>query len=418
MMIAVRDIAKKTNKAYIDFLEAGTTRLKNQILLSIASKIREKSEYIIQENNKDIQAGKKAGLSKAVLDRLELTEKRIQSMIKACEEIVALPDPVGKITDMVVRPQGFKVGRMQVPIGVIGIIYEARPNVTIEAATLCLKSGNGVILRGGSNSYHSNMALVKVLKETLNDHNVDGHLISYIESTERSAIDDMLIQDDFIHLIIPRGGEGLIKNVVEKSRIPVLKHYKGVCHVYVNEKADLDMAINITLNAKVQRPAVCNSMETLVVDKNIALKFLPVVLKKLQDNGVEIRGCEETRSIYSDNVKIATEDDWYAEFLDLILAVKVVGNIDQAIEHINHYGSAHTDSIITKDINYANRFVNNVDSASVIVNASTRLSDGGVYGLGAEIGISTDKLHARGPMGLQELTTYKWIVTGDGHIRE
>jgi glutamate-5-semialdehyde dehydrogenase len=307
---------------------------------------------------------------------------------------------------------------MRVPIGVIGIIYEARPNVTIEAATLCLKSGNAVILRGGSSAYHSNMALMKILKEALTANGVDEHLLSCLTSTERNAVDEMLQQDGLIHLIIPRGGEGLIRHVVEKSRIPVLKHYQGVCHTYVHAQADLNMAEKIAVNAKVQRPGVCNSMETLLVDAEIADTFLPHAIKALQGHGVEIRACDRTRAICGETLKAATEDDYYAEFLDLILAVKVVDSVDEAAAHINKYGSGHTDAIITKDISTANAFIKNVDSASVIVNATTRLADGGVYGLGAEIGISTDRLHARGPMGLEELTTYKWIVLGEGHIRE
>jgi len=416
-MFSIKDAALKTNLAYREFLKKGSTKLKNKILKTIGSLIYENSQFIIDENSKDLENAEKAGLSKAFLDRLALNDKRLEGMRKACEEIAALPDPIGKVYDMVVRPQGFRVGKMRVPIGVIGIIYEARPNVTIEAAALCLKSGNGVILRGGTNAYNSNMALAKILKQALNKHKVNEALVSYIESRDREAVDEMVVQDDFIHLIIPRGGEGLIRSVVEKSKIPVLKHYKGVCHIYVHSKADLEMALKIVLNAKVQRPAVCNSMETLLVDKEIASSFLPMVLKELQKQGVEIRGCEKTISLYSENVKLASDEDYYAEFLDLILAVRVVDNVDEAIEHINHYGSGHTDAIITDDIKTADGFINNVDSASVTVNASTRLSDGGVYGLGAEIGISTDRLHARGPMGLEELTTYKWIVLGEGHIR-
>lgn len=417
-MQTIRELAEKTHAAYNAFLNTGSTKLKNDILETIAVKIQQKQDFLTQENQKDLDAGKKVGLSSALLDRLKLNEKRINGMINACREIIALPDPVGKLTDMVVRPEGFKVGRMQVPIGVIGIIYEARPNVTIEAATLCLKSGNAVILRGGSNAFHSNMALVSVLKEALQAHNVDPNLISYIESTDRNAVDEMLVLDDLIHLIIPRGGEGLIKSVVAKSRIPVLKHYKGVCAVYVDKEADLDMAQKVAVNAKVQRPAVCNSMENLLVHESIADTYLPKVANEFIKLGVELRGCEKTCKILGDKVNPATEEDYYEEFLELILAVKVVSDLDEAVAFINKYGSAHTDAIITKDINTANTFVNNVDSASVMVNASTRLADGGVYGLGAEIGISTDKLHARGPMGLEELTTYKWLVTGDGHIRE
>ena len=414
----VRELAKNTHAAYQEFLKIGSTQLKNNILQSIAEKIAAHRDFLLKENQKDLDAGKERRLTAAFLDRLALNDERIQGMIQSCHEIIALPDPVGKIYDMVVRPAGFKVGRMRVPIGVIGIIYEARPNVTIEAATLCLKSGNAVILRGGNNAYHSNMALMTVLKEALKDNGVNEYLLSYLASKDRAAVDEMLKQDDLIHLIIPRGGESLIRSVVEKSRIPVLKHYKGVCHVYVNVFADQDMAEKIVINAKVQRPATCNSAETLLVDEHIAKTFLPKVLKKLQAAGVEIRGCEKTRAIYSKDVNPATEDDYYAEFLDLILAVKVVKNIDEATAHINHYGSGHTDAIVTKDIQVANQFINYVDTASVIVNATTRLADGGVYGLGAEIGISTDRLHARGPMGLEELTTYKWIVQGNGHLRE
>ncbi|MBW6457847.1 MAG: glutamate-5-semialdehyde dehydrogenase [FCB group bacterium] len=414
----MRELAEKTNAAYKTFLKDGSTRLKNAVLSSVASLLDANRDYLKEKNMMDLEAGKAQGLSEAMLDRLALNDARIDGMIRSCEEILALPDPVGRIYDMQVRPEGFRVGKMRVPIGVIGIIYEARPNVTIEAATLCLKSGNAVILRGGSSAYHSNMALMKILKDALKANGVDEHLLSCPISTDRNAVDEMLQQDDLIHLIIPRGGESLIRRVVEKSRIPVLKHYQGVCHIYVHAQADLAMAEKVAINAKVQRPGVCNSMETLLVDAAIADAFLPKTMKALQDKGVEIRGCERTRAIGGKSIKPATEDDYYAEFLDLILAVKVVDNADAAAAHINQYGSGHTDAIITKDIDTANAFINNVDSASVIVNATTRLADGGVYGLGAEIGISTDRLHARGPMGLEELTTYKWIVLGEGHIRE
>jgi len=414
----VREIAEKTNAAYKAFLRDGTTKLKNAILWSVAYLLDANRDYLKEKNLRDLEAGAAQGLSEAMLDRLALNDTRIDGMIRSCKEIIALPDPVGRIYDMQVRPEGFRVGKMRVPIGVIGIIYEARPNVTIEAATLCLKSGNAVILRGGSSAYHSNMALMKILKEALTANGVDEHLLSCLTSTERNAVDEMLQQDGLIHLIIPRGGEGLIRHVVEKSRIPVLKHYQGVCHTYVHAQADLNMAEKIAVNAKVQRPGVCNSMETLLVDAEIADTFLPHAIKALQGHGVEIRACDRTRAICGETLKAATEDDYYAEFLDLILAVKVVDSVDEAAAHINKYGSGHTDAIITKDISTANAFIKNVDSASVIVNATTRLADGGVYGLGAEIGISTDRLHARGPMGLEELTTYKWIVLGEGHIRE
>jgi len=416
-MSAVRALAEKTHAAYQNFLGQGTTRLKNDVLLTLAGLLEAGSRVLDAENKKDLEAGEKAGLSGAFLDRLALNDRRIQGMIDACRDIARLNDPVGRIYDMVVRPEGFRVGRMRVPIGVIGIIYEARPNVTVEAAALCLKSGNAVILRGGSDAYHSNMALIGIIQKALVAHDVDPYLISFLESRDREAVNEMLIQDDLIHLIIPRGGEGLIRSVVEKSRIPVLKHYKGICHVYVHEKADREMAVNIVLNAKVQRPAVCNAAETLLVDAAVAQVMLPEILKKLQEAGVEIRGCEKTRAIYKQDVKPATEADYHAEYLDLIIAVRIVENINEAVRHINTYGSGHTDAIVTGDMLAAGFFENNVDSASVMVNATTRLSDGSVYGLGAEIGISTDRLHARGPMGLEELTTYKWIVHGNGHLR-
>jgi glutamate-5-semialdehyde dehydrogenase len=417
-MQSVRDLAARTNRAYRAFLKSGSTQVKNDVLLGMAAALKKEKEFILSENARDLEKGKRDGLTTAFLDRLALRDNTIESMAKACEEVAALPDPVGRIYDMSVRPQGFRAGRMRVPIGVIGIIYEARPNVTVEAAALCLKSGNGVILRGGSSAFFSNMALVKMIQSVLKERKTDANLISTIESTDRNAVDELVTLDDLVHLIIPRGGEGLIRSVTEKSRIPVLKHHKGVCHVYVHEQADLDMAETVTVNAKVQRPAVCNAAETLLVDEAVAGAFLPRIVPKLQGLGVEIRGCEKTRALVSQGVKPATEEDWTAEYLELILAVRVVKGVDEAVEHINGYGSNHTDAIITKDIRTADRFVREVDSASVMVNASTRLADGGEYGLGAEIGISTDRLHARGPMGLEELTSYKWVVIGDGHVRE
>jgi glutamate-5-semialdehyde dehydrogenase len=414
----VRELAQKTHAAYLAFLKTGSSEKKNAILASIAKGIEAAREDLKHCNQKDLNIGREKHLTDAFLDRLALNDKRIDGMIQSCLELIDLPNPVGEIYESSKRPEGFTVSRIRVPIGVIGIIYEARPNVTIEAATLCMKSGNGVILRGGSNAFHSNMALVKVLQEALKTNNVDENLLSYLATTDRAAVDELLQQDDLIHLIIPRGGESLIRSVVEKSRIPVLKHYKGVCHVYVHEAADLDMATKIIVNAKVQRPATCNSAETLLVDENIAKIFLPKALAKLQEAGVEIRACAKTQMIYDKDVVLATKDDYYAEFLDLKIAVKVVENIDAAITHINKYGSAHTDAIISQDKTATESFIRNADTASVIVNASTRLADGGVYGLGAEIGISTDRLHARGPMGLKELCTYKWVVSGNGHLRE
>ena len=413
----VRELAIKTHQAYQSFLSEGTTEKKNAILKSIADGIEACREELKIANQKDLNIGREKNLTEAFLDRLALNDARIDGMIRSCMELIDLPDPVGEIYESSVRPEGFTVSRMRVPIGVTGIIYEARPNVTTEAATLCMKSGNATILRGGSNAYHSNMALVKVIQKALKDNQVNPYLISYLDSTDRAAVDELLKQDDLVHLIIPRGGESLIRSVVEKSRIPVLKHYKGVCHVYVHESADQKMAEAITINAKVSRPATCNSAETLLVDEKIADTFLPKVLPALQAKGVEIRGGTRTIMAYDKDVILAGEEDYYAEFLDLILAVKVVKNIEEAVAHVNEYGSGHTDAIITKDQSAADYFIQNADTASVIVNASTRLADGGVYGLGAEIGISTDRLHARGPMGLRELCTYKWVVTGNGHLR-
>lgn len=414
----IRELAQKTNAAYQTFLKEGTNDKKNSILASIAHEIDVNRDKLKHCNQKDLNLGREKHLTEAFLDRLALNDARIDGMIQSCQELIELPDPVGEIYESSVRPEGFTVSRMRVPIGVIGIIYEARPNVTIEAATLCMKSGNGVILRGGSNAYHSNMALIKIIQKALKDNKVDEHLISYLDTTDRSAVEELLKQDDLIHLIIPRGGEGLIRSVVENSRIPVLKHYKGVCHVYVHEDADQEMAQKITLNAKVSRPATCNSAETLLIDESIAKEFLPKILPALQEKGVEIRACNKTRAIYSKNISVASDADYAAEFLDLIISVKVVKNIDEAIAHIAKYGSGHTESIISKDKKVCDYFIRNTDTASVIVNASTRLADGGVYGLGAEIGISTDRLHARGPMGLKELCTYKWVVQGDGHLRK
>lgn len=415
-MTSIHNLAKLTFQAYHDFLNIGSTRTKNDVLITIAENIDKERKILVEQNRIDIEQGKTAGLSQAFLDRLLLNDKRIQGMIDACHDVATLRDPVGEIERMTVRPEGFRVGKMRVPIGVIGIIYEARPNVTIEAAVLCLKSGNAVLLKGGSDALNSNRALVEILKKSLRQHHVNENLISFIDSKDRSAVEKMVKQDQYIHLIIPRGGEGLIRSVVEHASVPVLKHYKGVCHVYIHEDADHKMAYQIAENAKIQRPAVCNSMETLLIHKNIGDPFIKDTLSKLKEKGVMLKGCEQTCRLMSGADK-ATEEDWYAEYLDYTLAVKIVNDMEEAIAHINLYGSAHTDAIVTRDIQTADRFVKLVDSASVMVNATTRLSDGAVYGLGAEIGISTDKLHARGPMGLEGLTTYKWVVLGNGHIR-
>lgn len=350
------------------------------------------------------------------MDRLTLKQATIEQMAQGLREVAALPDPVGKIISMWRRPNGLLVGKMRIPLGVIGIIYESRPNVTVDAAALCLKSGNAVILRGGSESIKSNLAIASVLQQVLQETSIPVNAIQVIPMTEREAVSEMLQLDEYIDLIIPRGGEELIRAVVAQSRIPVIKHYKGVCHIFVDAQADIDMAVNICLNAKTQRPGVCNAMETLLVHKDIAGKFLPLAANKLKKAGVVLKGCAKTKLILK-NIEKATDDDWYEEYLDLILAIKIVEDIDEAIAHIEKYGSLHTESIITNDYNNSQRFLNEVNSSTVLVNASTRFSDGFELGLGAEIGISTTKLHAFGPMGLEELTTLKFIIYGNGQVR-
>ena len=402
---------KNTYEAYKEFLNIGTTKLKNSILNSLADKISQEKDFLIGENKKDLLKAETKNLTKALIDRLTLTEKRIEDIAFSCKEIAKLEDPVGKIRNMFVRPQGFSVGKMSVPIGVIAIIYEARPNVTIETFSLCLKSGNATILKGGTDANNSNLAFIKIIKEILREQKVNENTVNYIE--DRQQIETLLEMKDHIHLVIPRGGENLIKMVSEKSKIPVLKHYKGVCHIFVEKTADLQMAQKIILNAKIQRPGVCNALETLLIDKAIAKEFVPVITKSLQENKVQIRACQDFMKFYDKDVILATEVDWYEEYLDLILSVKIVDDLNEAIFHINKYSSAHTEAILSNDFSAIQKFLKNVDSASVIVNASTRLADGGVYGLGAEIGIATDKLHARGPMGVEELTCEKWILLGE-----
>lgn len=391
--------------------------VKNNALHKMAEGLLKNAAFLKEENAKDLEAGEKKGLAKAMLERLALTDKVLASMADGLKEVAALSDPVGEVTKMWKRPNGLMVGKMRIPIGVIGIIFESRPNVTADAAGLCLKSGNAVILRGGSEAINSNNAIAKILNQACVEAGVPEKAVQVIPTTDRDAILEMLKLEEFIDLIIPRGGEGLIRFVVENSKIPVIKHYKGVCHVFVDESADMDMAVDIAFNAKVQRPGVCNSMETLLVHKNIAASFLPVMYEKYKASGVELRGCEKTRQILKD-IKAASEEDWSAEYLDLILAVKVVDDMDKAIDHINKYGSLHTESIVTKDYSNSQRFLREVNSSTVVVNASTRFSDGHQLGLGAEIGISTTKIHAFGPMGLEELTTQKFIIYGDGQIRQ
>lgn len=389
---------------------------KDKALISMSEAILSEQGFIIEENKKDIEESKAKGFREAFIDRLTLTPSRIKSMAQGLKEIAALHDPVGEIVKMWRRPNGLLVGKMRIPIGVIGIIYESRPNVTADGAGLCIKSGNAVILRGGSESIRSNMAICTILRDSLKKNDLPEDCIQTIPVTDRVAIVEMLKLEDYIDLIIPRGGEELIRFISENSRIPVIKHYKGVCHIFIDESADPQMAERICINAKVQRPGVCNAMETLLIHENIAESFLPLIIKRFEEAGVEVRGCRRTREIVP-HVKEATEDDWYTEYLDLIISVKVVKNLDEAISHIEEYGSMHTEAIVTQDYRNSQIFLNSVNSSTILVNASTRFSDGFELGLGAEIGISTSKLHAFGPMGVEELTTTKFIVYGNGQIR-
>ena len=411
----IKQMAIEAKKAARTMANLSTTA-KNNALLKMADALMAQKDYIQQENQKDLDAGRDKGLSSAMLDRLELSDKVMASMVKGLQEVVALPDPVGEISEMNKQPSGITVGRMRIPLGVIGMIYESRPNVTVDAASLCLKAGNAIILRGGSEAINSNLALAKVLQEALASENIDAAAIQVIPVADREAVNVMLTLEEQIDLIIPRGGEGLIRFVAENSRIPVLKHYKGVCHVFVDESADHDMAVDIVINGKVQRPGVCNALEALLVHKDEAAQFLPKVWVALKEAGVEVRGCKLTCEILPE-VKAAMPTDWGMEFLELILAVKVVDDMDAAMDHIVQYGSLHTEVIITNNYAHSQRFLREVDASAVMINASTRFSDGGEFGLGSEIGISTTKLHAYGPMGLKELTTKKFIVYGDGQVR-
>ncbi len=398
-------------------LRTASGPVKNRVLELIAEGLVKGQKQLLSANALDLKSGGKKGLSEAMLDRLRLSKERIQEMAEGVTEVIKLPDPVGQITGIQTRPNGLLVGRMRIPLGVILIIYEARPNVTVEAAALCLKSGNAVILRGGSEAIHSNLALGKILGAALTKAGLDPNTAQVVATIEREAVNELLKLDRYIDLVIPRGGEQLIRKVVELSRIPVLKHYKGVCHIFVDRGADLEKAQAICLNAKVQRPGVCNAMETLLVDEPIAKKFLPEMARLFRKAGVELRGDQRTRAMVP-SAKPATEDDWKAEYLDLILAVRVVDGMEAAIRHIQQYGSDHTDAIITENHTRAMEFIQRVDSSSVMINASTRFSDGFQYGLGAEIGISTTRLHAYGPMGLEELTVAKFVVFGNGQTRE
>ena len=412
---SIRIMAQKAKKAARSLISL-STETKNTLLRQMAEALEEKRPFIQQENQKDLAAGKQKGLSAAMLDRLELSDKVMASMIAGLREVVALPDPVGEILNLTKRPNGLMVGRMRIPLGVIGMIYESRPNVTVDAAALCLKAGNAIILRGGSEAIHSNLALAEVLQGVLAAHGIDPAAIQVVPITDRAAVTVLLAQEAFIDLIIPRGGEGLIRFVSETSRIPVLKHYKGVCHIFVDSTADLVKATPIIMNSKTQRPGVCNALEGLLIHRDIAASYLPVIAKELRAAGVELRGCPESVALDS-TITPALPSDWGTEFLGLILCVKVVGSLDEAMTYMAEYGSQHTEVIITEDYSNAQRFLAEVDASAVMVNASTRFNDGGQLGLGAEIGISTTKLHSYGPMGLEELTSKKFIVYGAGQVR-
>jgi glutamate-5-semialdehyde dehydrogenase len=398
------------------FLPIITTEQKQTILCEMADEILASRKSIKDANSKDIKTAEVKGLSAAMIDRLRLNDDRIQGMAESVKDVANLPDPVGEITEDYTRPNGLRVQRRRIPLGVIGVIYESRPNVTVEAASLCFYAGNGLLLRGGSEAFRSNQVLVKILRSVLKKHNLED-VIDIVPSTDRANVDEMAKMNDVLDVIIPRGGEGLIRHIYEIATVPVIAHYKGNCHVFVDASAEVDQARAIVMNGKVQRPGVCNALETLLIHGDIADSFLPKMLDELMVAGVEIRGCEQTQK-YSDKVKSVSDKDYDTEFLDLILAVKVVEDIQEAINHIHKYGSDHTEGIVSRDQKSINTFIQSPDSSAIMVNASTRFNDGGQLGLGAEIGISTTKLHSFGPMGLRELTTTKFVVTGDGHIRE
>jgi glutamate-5-semialdehyde dehydrogenase len=396
---------------------AATTATKNKALLATAEALNAQREQLLEANALDMRAGAARQLDSALLDRLELTPARIDAMIEGLQQVAALPDPVGAITDMNYRPSGIQVGKMRVPLGVIGIIYESRPNVTVEAASLCLKSGNAAILRGGSEALHSNQAIAVCLKEGLKAAGLPAEAVQVVDTTDREAVGQLITLSEYVDVIVPRGGKGLIERISEEARIPVIKHLDGVCHVYIDQQADPEKALPIAINAKTHRYGTCNTMETLLIHENQAASLLPLLAEAYAEKGVELRGCSRSRLLVP-GMQAAIDSDWSTEYLAPVLAVRVVDSLDAAIAHINQYGSHHTDAIVTENYTRARRFLNEVDSSSVMINASTRFADGFEYGLGAEIGISTDKIHARGPVGLEGLTSQKYVVFGDGHIRQ
>ncbi|RKZ48153.1 MAG: glutamate-5-semialdehyde dehydrogenase [Candidatus Parabeggiatoa sp. nov. 3] len=397
-------------------LARSTTLSKNNALEAIAQQLEQQQDTLLAANAKDLEAGKAKGLDSALLDRLALNDSRIASMVEGLRQMIALPDPIGEITDLNYRPSGIQVGKMRVPLGVVGIIYESRPNVTADAAGLCLKSGNATILRGGSEAIHSNQAIAQCIHAGLAAAQLPQTAVQVIETTDRAAVGELIRLSKYVDVIIPRGGKGLIERISQEARIPVIKHLDGICHTYIDDKADIEKAIAVAYNAKTQRYGTCNTMETLLVAEGIAKQVLPPLAEKYQSVGVELRGCPATQALLP-NIKAATDEDWDTEYLAAILSIKIVIDFDDAVEHIRLHSSQHTDAIITEDWSRARRFLTEVDSSSVMVNASTRFADGFEYGLGAEIGISTDKFHARGPVGLTGLTSQKFIVLGEGHIR-
>jgi glutamate-5-semialdehyde dehydrogenase len=412
----MHDVGRRA-RAAARVLARAETAPKDAALLAMADEIERGMTALIAANKTDLDAGRQAGLDAAMLDRLELNESRIKSMAEGLRQIATLRDPVGEITDLNYRPSGIQVGRMRVPLGVVGIIYESRPNVTADAAGLCLKSGNAAILRGGSEAIHSNRAVAACIHAGLKQAGLPADAVQVVETTDRVAVGELITMNEFVDVIVPRGGKSLIERISAEATIPVIKHLHGICHVYIDDKADLDKAVKVAFNAKTQRYGTCNTMETLLVARAVADKVLPLLGKMYREKGVELRGCAVTQKILP-GIKAATEEDWHTEYLAPILSIRVVENVDEAMDHIAGYGSQHTDSIVTEDFSRARRFLREVDSSSVMVNASTRFADGFEYGLGAEIGISTDKIHARGPVGLEGLTSVKFIVLGDGHIRK
>ncbi len=416
-MTEVGQRARQASRALVK----ANSNTKNKALMSIAEQLEASMDTLIKENNKDLTAGKDKGLDDALLDRLALNEERIQGMAEGLRQIAALPDPVGEISDMNYQPSGLQIGKMRVPLGVIGIIYESRPNVTADAAALCMKSGNAAILRGGSEALHSNQAIAACIKNGLELAGLPSDVVQVIETTDREAVGELITMQDYVDVIVPRGGKGLIERISGNARVPVIKHLNGICHVYIDDKADHKKAVDIAYNAKTHRYGVCNAMETLLIDAGIVDEILPELAKMYEQEGVELRCCERsTAALTQSSIKTlaATDEDWDTEYLSPILSIRVVDGMDEAIEHIFAHSSGHTESIITEDYTRARRFLAEVDSSSVMVNASTRFADGFEYGLGAEIGISTDKIHVRGPVGLEGLTSQKYIVLGDGHIRQ